>query len=222
MRNQRLKPSTQNEIQDGMESKVYPLSEIKVGYRCPSEVQLPGVMRRMKDNFPDAKLIVSVRHPVTWFESFYNYHVDQGEFPLIRRSPLDMIGRISNSVHVQSTEHSASHMYLARMAKTSMEDPEERGLLQAKGFLPLFDSPKAKLNPIPNKIFLLETTQMNDSDETRLDALRQDLHDFLELDAEVPLPPIPHIRPNENKKPRYVNANFTRIDICDDEFIPVR
>jgi hypothetical protein len=44
----------------------------RFGYRCPHDVQIESVMKDLSTVFPKTKLIVSVRHPVVWFESFYN------------------------------------------------------------------------------------------------------------------------------------------------------
>ena len=50
---------------------------------------------------------------------------------------------------------------------------------------------------VPNPIFLLETTQMADINETRASEFRQKLQHYLGLHSE--LSPIPHIRPGKFK-----------------------
>ena len=42
------------------------------GYKYPRDIQSSSALQSISTHWPSAKLIVGVRHPVLWFESFYN------------------------------------------------------------------------------------------------------------------------------------------------------
>lgn len=44
----------------------------KRGYKAPRDILLPKAMNAIAQYWPNTGLIVGVRHPVLWFESFYN------------------------------------------------------------------------------------------------------------------------------------------------------
>jgi hypothetical protein len=162
----------------------------------------------------------AVRHPVLWFESFYNYRLEQNELSLLKGTPNELIGELKNCRVCKlpmylSTATGRFHQYLARLGKTALSDPEEMKLLEP--FTPeqmdLVKQPK-----LPNSVFFLDTSQLGDKNQTRSDMFRADLQQFLGLEEE--LSPVLHIRPSnkKTKKP----ANITRMDICDAEYNPVR
>ena len=43
------------------------------GYKAPRDIVDPGVLDLLAEYWPSTKLIVGLRHPVTWFQSFYNF-----------------------------------------------------------------------------------------------------------------------------------------------------
>ena len=45
------------------------------GVKCPRGLDTLGTLRYYTTSFPKTKLLVGIRHPVTWFESFYNFRV---------------------------------------------------------------------------------------------------------------------------------------------------
>jgi hypothetical protein len=143
---------------------------------------------------------------VLWFESFYNYRLEQNELSLLKGTPNELIGELKNCRVCKlpmylSTATGRFHQYLARLGKTALSDPEEMKLLEP--FTPeqmdLVKQPK-----LPNSVFFLDTSQLGDKNQARSDMFRADLQQFLGLEEE--LSPVLH----------------TRMDICDAEYNPVR
>ena len=57
------------------------------GIKCPRGLDTLSMLRYYTTNFPTTKLLVGIRHPVTWFESFYNFRVQNfGK----RENPYDL------------------------------------------------------------------------------------------------------------------------------------
>jgi hypothetical protein len=192
---------------------------LKRGFRCPHHIQHPRGLKILREVYTEAKVIVSVRHPVLWFESFYNYRLEQNEGALLKGTPNELIGELTcrqcKSPLYLSTATGAFHQYLARLQQTPLSDPKEMALLDP------FTPERVKLRQhtgLPNSIFFLEISQLGDQNATRSEIFRKDLQQFLGLEQE--LPPIPHLRPRNKstKKP----ANATKIDICEAQYDPVR
>jgi hypothetical protein len=96
------------------------------GYKQPKDVSFPQTIQAWNRYWPKTKLIVTVRHPVHWFESFWNF------FRLGLRKEIpgvgDMIGRkvalgvLEKGVHTGLGEF---HLYLSRLGKTNQTtDPD--------------------------------------------------------------------------------------------------
>lgn len=45
----------------------------KRGYKSPRDIYEPHVIDNLDEYWPSAGIIVGTRHPIEWFESFYNY-----------------------------------------------------------------------------------------------------------------------------------------------------
>jgi len=183
------------------------------GYKNPADVFKPKTLQAISRHFPGAGLVVGVRHPVAWFESFYNYRMYKNNFTIATSlvpAPEDLIGECllymgadekrelakrkgwgDDAVRefgLVCTDLARFHVNLSALGKTNPSStPEERSLLLGSGN----DSTKKgrrnniinnKLRkPLKNKVFLYDTSQMNDSDEIRQDAFRRDLSNFLGL-----------------------------------------
>lgn len=50
----------------------------KRGYKAPRDITNTNALTAFATYFPATKLIIGVRHPVLWFQSFYNYRVRGG------------------------------------------------------------------------------------------------------------------------------------------------
>jgi hypothetical protein len=59
--------------------------------KCPKDLETEYGLPLYEKYFPDIKFIVNVRHPVRWFESFYNYRLRRGfRMP----PPAELIGKL--------------------------------------------------------------------------------------------------------------------------------
>jgi hypothetical protein len=50
----------------------------KRGYKAPRDITNANALTAFATYFPTTRLIIGVRHPVLWFQSFYNYRVRGG------------------------------------------------------------------------------------------------------------------------------------------------
>ena len=228
----------------------HPIDIKKVGFRCPHHVQSPkGLMLLREPYFSEAKIIVSVRHPVIWFESYYNYRLEGGKAGLLKGAPNELIGHLKckgcNAMWILSTAKGAFHWYLSKLKKTPLNSQQERDLLQPFGKQQnqekrsLQDGreedgdgqPKSGNNGTgsnsqsSNKVFFIEIRQLGDSDPMRTQIFRNDMQEFLQL--KQPLDPMIKVLPGkpkkeDEKKTTVTAKNFTRLDICQDEYLPVR
>jgi hypothetical protein len=46
------------------------------GMKCPQSLESEHALKNFQTLFPHTKLIVGVRHPILWFQSFYNFRVN--------------------------------------------------------------------------------------------------------------------------------------------------
>mmetsp|Transcript_53317 Transcript_53317/g.159657 ORF Transcript_53317/g.159657 Transcript_53317/m.159657 type:complete len:236 (-) Transcript_53317:846-1553(-) len=53
--------------------------QVKRGLKCPRDLQDKYGISNYEQYFPNIKLVISTRHPVLWFQSFYNYRLSQVE-----------------------------------------------------------------------------------------------------------------------------------------------
>jgi hypothetical protein len=175
-----------------------------LGIKNPGEIRIPDSIRFLKTYFPKTRLIVGIRHPVLWFESLYNFKVQnlRQEFPADHwGNPNDLIGscrepRVFNCV---GTHKGIFHVHLAFLGKTNNVS---RALQREYGIL------RGNIIPTPNPVFLFDVDQLNDDiddidDDSnngtkRIALLRKDLKDFLGLRHE--LGPLPRILKRWNEK----------------------
>ncbi|KAL7529587.1 hypothetical protein ACHAWF_003038 [Thalassiosira exigua] len=176
------------------------------GFKCPSllerELSFPNAIRFVKPT----NMIIQIRHPVLWFESFYNFR-SREIYPEALLSPNHLatvctryVERgVKHNIRNVCTNRANFHHSLARLGLTPMDTPKERKMLDEK----------MSVHPINGKVFLLEIGQMSTVNKTRSDQFRHDIQDFLGLKDE--LPPLP----KHNKTIRHTKARV--IDICDHE-----
>lgn len=182
-------------------------------------------IKLLEEHFPDAKLLLSVRHPVKWFESYYNYRVEQNELSILKGTPNELIGELKckgcRRHFVLSTAKGRFHRYIARLHKTPLTDADEMQWLESSNHQqekPRLEKTMKKMN---NPVFFLEMSQLADANETRSKLLRHDLQKFLGLKTAFPGDGIPKVRPTR-KEIQENPLNVSRIDICDEAYLPVR
>jgi hypothetical protein len=57
------------------------------GFKDPGLLYSHVGLYNLYTHYPNTDLIISVRHPVLWFQSFYNYHIREGYHLLIGNCP---------------------------------------------------------------------------------------------------------------------------------------
>jgi len=178
------------------------------GFKNPSDIRRPEAMIYLRQHWPKTKLIVTVRHPVHWFRSLYNFLLNEMGRSKSFLHHNSLIGGPHKNTAYAHTGKGEFHAILSLLGKTAMNTDDELDLL--KGFLredEILNWPR----PLPNKIFFLDRTQMSDKNATRVALFRRDLQNFLGL--EQPLPPVPHVRPGKDRK---IDESL-KIDLCKPE-----
>ena len=167
---------------------------VKRGIKCPFSFTTDSALQRLEQWFPNTKLIFGLRHPVHYFESYYNYRVLAYHFGKITGPipPAEMLLHSNEWARV-STDSAKFETVLQQLLTTS---PNQETSLKFPVFL-----------------YMLE--QMKDEMEN--EALREALGTYLELQHAIdPLP-----RANVNK---FVGEDGYKetIDICDAKYNELR
>jgi hypothetical protein len=177
------------------------------GYRNPNDIRYEVV----REHCPNTKHIVTVRHPLLWFESVYNYRLLYRNFWSIKGEPNKLMGMVCNGKPVYvCAEFGAFHRDLAKWGKTSLAQEELELLSEFK------DEFRNYTSKFKNPIFLMEISQLNDANATRASQLGHDVQTYLGL--KNPMRPIPHS--NSITKPR-TKAAANLINICDPQYEPI-
>lgn len=133
-----------------------PGNNYRRGYKAPFDVtNKGGALDSIRTYFPQTKLIVGVRHPVKWFESFYNYRLQRG---VNMPEPCALLQKEIQGFSVKGANF---HIYLARLGKVNMTSPPQIELRQE---FPLL---RKLPPPMPNPVFLYDMEQLGDVNTTR-------------------------------------------------------
>ena len=206
-------------------------SRIKFGLKCP------GVLYRndlsiYKRYFPTTKLIIGLRSPLSWFESFYNYQMTKSK-PSIQKdtNTTNLIGMCKKHQKV-CTHRARFHSALGRLGKTSGSSDDELNLLfgRQQSSEVVEDSSMSTAisnenvgssssrrlqqqeeqhNGIPNQVLLYELNQIHNPNTSQY--FTQAIQDYLDIAEES----LPKISSYHQYKPR-------TIDICNEEHEEVR
>mmetsp|Transcript_10795 Transcript_10795/g.22090 ORF Transcript_10795/g.22090 Transcript_10795/m.22090 type:complete len:526 (+) Transcript_10795:35-1612(+) len=191
------------------------MKERLLGLKCPQDISSDWSMHNYAKYFPRTKLIIGVRHPVLWFESFYNFRVSNVPWKKMLHTSKLTKGCIGGSQGVCAWRANF-HDFLSRLGKTPMTTSSERELL-VLGLDPV-------LTPV-GPVFLYELSQLTESDDggIRSEQFRKDLGNFLELSTEIP--PFPKL----DTSGRFDSVpgikrltDESKIHICDTEHDDIR
>lgn len=225
--------------------KMYTLQDgpYKRGYKSPADLAFMDSVNSLRIYFPETKLIFGIRHPVLWFQSLYNFRVqnlnskdNHDAFP----RPNELIGPCYKTRKNTCTHKGEFGLHIRNLGKTlaahntrrnsdngddDSNGPYELTLLEQR----LYDtSHTSKPYPniqhaAPNPVFLFEINQLSDTNATRTSQFRSDMTEFLELNS--PLPPMLHKKPGRTWKHNQdlqAVKDSLKIDICADEHLPTR
>ena len=209
-------------------------SRIKFGLKCP------GVLYRndlsiYKRYFPTTKLIIGLRSPLSWFESFYNYQMTKLK-PSIKKdtNTTNLIGMCKKHQKV-CTHRARFHSALGRLGKTSLSSVDELNLLFGRQSSEVVEESSMSTpisnenvgsssirrrrrlqnrqeqqhNGIPNQIILYELNQIHNPNISQ--KFTRAIQDYLDITEES----LPKISSYHQYKPR-------TIDICNEEHDQVR
>lgn len=186
-------------------------SAVKRGIKCPMAIRNIKSIETMMNHNSDVRIIIGVRHPVLFFESFYNYRVtemyNKGKMEKVP-PPEKLIGG-KNWKNV-STELARFEYSLMQLGKTSLSQIELNQLTQ-KGLSVM------KTNQPNNhsmKIFLYSIEQLDDPNEDTSKQFRASMQQFLGL--QHPMEPFSHENTNR------VKQHPENIDICHKKYTKLR
>jgi hypothetical protein len=180
-------------------------SQYKRGFKCPGHFSRNS-FRDLRRNFRHTKIIVGVRHPVRWFESFYNFRSRHPRGEPFSLEPAELIGECKSESQGVCTARAEFHGNLAMLAKTNLTNPDEWKLLRMR-------DKYQRITLIDNPVFLYDVNQLYDSNATRTEAFKADLRDFLGVKADMPEP----VKEGKASKPK-----MQKMDICEPEFAALR
>jgi hypothetical protein len=176
--------------------------QYKRGYKAPRDIYVPRAIESFQKYFAKTKLIVGIRHPVLWFESFYNYRM-RSNYSL--PEPNEMIGPCSKAMAGVCTDDVRYMDHLSIFGKTKLVDPEELKLLS-------HESTHRQVQKLENPIFLYEISQMEETNPTYSMQFQEDLKSYLGL--RMPLVPLKSSRKKRKNNP----YKQLEINICDPQY----
>jgi hypothetical protein len=187
-------------------------NESKTCYKSPNDISQAHVLEYLRQYWPSTRVFVGIRHPVRWFESLYNFRVNNDDF---MPPATQLIGKCIRGTRGICTNRGRFHVVLAKLGKTNMSAPEQ---VETKARYPR--EFRNGLLGVPNKIFLYTTEQLADVNETRTETFRNDVQDF--SGVQLPLP-IPHTKPGIVwDQTTQTVKNELKINICDDKYSELR
>ena len=177
----------------------------KRGYKAPLDVT-NDALDSFQKYWPKTRLIVGLRHPILWFQSFYNYRLQRG---VRMPKPDELLTECRKGFCVKTANF---HVYLARLGKTAMTSAEE---VQMRLDFP--DVLGNASSPMANKVLIYDMEQLGDRNETRSALFHHQIQQYLGLKEEMPS--IVHTNKGKRKKEP---KEQSYIDICDSEYEMLR
>jgi len=184
-------------------------------------------LRNYRTVFPKTDFIVGIRHPVLWFESFYNFRI-HNEFKMPPAERL--VGKCRKGWWNVCTFRANFHLFLANLGKTNITtDPNEIEYIDAEF--------RTSIDPVPTtnrRVFLYDVSQLSTSspeslshgqqrnDDDRAVQFRLDLQDYLKL--QKPIDPFIWFKPGRHhtEQQQLEQVNSKKIDICNDTYDKLR
>lgn len=226
-----------NQLPHNNEYNIY-----KRGYKSPNEINEIHVLDYYRTIFPKTKLIIGIRNPIRYFESLYNFRIqnyyityhnnnnnnmNMSQFP----KPIHLIGKCTAGMYNICTDKANFASHLIHLGKhyndsknnTMISSLEKRIMNRYNHHQSSSINISYNMNPIPNPIFIYELEQLHDTNHTRHDIFRYDIEQFLNVTK--PLSSfIPHEKPGIQYKDKLLqeHLNQYKINICDHEHIHIR
>jgi hypothetical protein len=220
--------------------KELPEGQYQRGYKSPNDVEDLRALHKLSQHYPQTKLIVGIRHPVLWFESFYNHRIQNG---MTMPKMIDMKQGCQAGYHGVCIGRAGFHNSLVRMGKTLLgyddnhtstkqeRDKEWHCFSNKEQRLLRNDLPVHLISP--NPVFLYDISQLNllqhrfsDSSsgqqQPSKDLFVEQFKTYLGVSNDFP----PMIQSKPGKKDLNVTEqaqrNAHKVNICDAEYQQVR
>jgi len=182
------------------------------GMKCPMFIDGDWLLE-WSAHLPRTGVIVGIRHPVLWFQSFYNmqanFNIEKPLLPVYRYNATCSGGGSCRSGCPNNwlfcTSRARFHVALARLGKTPMGDAE-RSLLAPNDF---DGGLSVQSMNIRNPVFLYESSQIGD------DVLWEDLADFLSYAGEIPHNKFVGSHGPQRSEEMIKKVEARKIDICE-------
>ena len=214
-------------------------SSVKRGFKEPLALTWEPSLYHMSTYFPKIKLIAAIRHPIPWFESYYNYrmrfsHTFASDFNITPHNRIGVCKRQIPSKWNACTSHhqpcviyepefgcsdwSNYHVHLSRLGWTPRNSTREKNLLHNR-LEQSYDFSQSRM-------FLIESNQLDSrNSKSRADTMIHDLESFLELEfGSLPtFEQIPNDSATRNHWDNSSEHSLKRlISICDHEYADLR
>jgi len=198
------------------------------GYKAPQDITQDHILNLYRKYWPNAKLILGIRHPVLWFQSFYNFRIQTvpsekiDSFP----APEEFIGTpLCDPNKVKGSRRTCTSkgdfaFELMRLGKQNYNkldhsSPTPLELEIVNKYLPTRHMDPAAVPYMENPVFLFDTNQLSDDEANSLQ-FRRDMTNFLGL--QTVLGPIPHNKPGAQLEHHDADQrNKRKMDICDNQ-----
>lgn len=192
------------------------------GYKAPQDVTQTHILDYYRAWWPNAKFILGIRHPVRWFESLYNFRIQNLRNPKDLPHPNNLIGACRKGRYLTCTDKGDFAYSLLKLGQQNYPSsrPATKLELEITGRRNYsFDTTKVEY--MYNPIFIFELDQLSDNNATRNELFRSDFTKFMGL--KEPLPALPHFIPGKKRDTKeQVSRNALKIQICNDEYQIVR
>ena len=184
------------------------------GFKCPGHFSRTS-LRQLVALFPNTKIMIGLRHPVRYFESYYNFRARHPQrssssntttndtvVPMLPPAET-LVGPCTSTSQGVCTDRAKFHVNLAKLGKTSWRDSAEQELLH-------LTPAQQHLVVVPNPLFLYDVEQLYDTNVTRRAQFGRDVQHFLGLTTPLPplVPPVPSTR---GPKPK-------ALDVCQPQY----
>ena len=183
-------------------------SSLQLGVKCPDALKNFKAIHRLTQHSPHCKIVIGLRHPVWYIQSFYNYRIFES---VLKHRPdvptLREIWDTRSDWWDVSPDATRYELFLSQFGKTTMSTQQLKEWLA--------DRPMLAVKPNRFPIFIYAIEQLHDPEQSS--RLRHDLQSFLGL--REPIAPFGHENNIAVKAPTRIDK---QVDICALEYDDIR
>ena len=205
------------------------------GYKCPGDIHQPYVLKYYRDYFPNTKLFVTLRHPVLWFQSLYNFRVQNFDDFEHMLHPNQLIGRCTAGSRRVCTSKGNFALPLLQLGKQYIptEDSDIKTQEERRRFTKLEQDiigtrhlNVSDIEITKNPVFIMEINQLGDTNKTRRQQLAKDLQGFVGVPSSTQFlaSSTPREVPGKNQWNATTQAakDAMKMQICQDQYVLLR